>query len=233
MKVYEIPEGSKASKGRAIQNVLNIGPDDKVCAYINVKNLNDEDYINNNFIVLATKKGTVKKTSLEAYSRPRVNGVNAITIRENDELLEAVLTNGNSEILLAARNGKCVRFNEKDVRAIGRTASGVRGINIDGDDEVINVNLSRIPDHVQALVFTVNSFTGQTFATVNNAFCRLVNASNNSEVARYDLSAQGSHTALILAKIYRHNGEWKMHAIGETASGRTFHDLMPAILPHV
>ena len=103
----------------------------------------------------------------------------------------------------------------------------------DGDDEVINVNLSRIPDHVQALIFTVNSFTGQTFATVNNAFCRLVNASNNSEVARYDLSAQGSHTALILAKIYRHNGEWKMHAIGETASGRTFHDLMPAILPHV
>ena len=103
----------------------------------------------------------------------------------------------------------------------------------DGDDEVINVNLSRIPDHVQALVFTVNSFTGQTFATVNNAFCRLVNASNNSEVARYDLSAQGSHTALILAKIYRHNGEWKMHAIGETASGRTFHDLMPSILPHV
>ena len=103
----------------------------------------------------------------------------------------------------------------------------------DGDDEVINVNLSRIPDHVQALVFTVNSFTGQTFATVNNAFCRLVNASNNSEVARYDLSAQGSHTALILAKIYRHNGEWKMHAIGETASGRTFRDLMPAILPHV
>ena len=103
----------------------------------------------------------------------------------------------------------------------------------DGDDEVINVNLSRIPDHVQALVFTVNSFTGQTFATVNNAFCRLVNASNNSEVARYDLSAQGSHTALILAKIYRHNGEWKMHPIGETASGRTFHDLMPAILPHV
>lgn len=139
LKVYEIPEGSKASKGRAIQNVLNIGPDDKVCAYINVKNLNDEDYINNNFIVLATKKGTVKKTSLEAYSRPRVNGVNAITIRENDELLEAVLTNGNSEILLAARNGKCVRFNEKDVRAIGRTASGVRGINIEDDDEVIGM----------------------------------------------------------------------------------------------
>lgn len=103
----------------------------------------------------------------------------------------------------------------------------------DGDDEVINVNLARVPATVQALVFTVNSFTGQSFATVNNAFCRLVNANNNSEVARYNLSAQGSHTALILAKIYRHNGEWKMHAIGETASGRTFHDLMPAILPHV
>lgn len=103
----------------------------------------------------------------------------------------------------------------------------------DGDDEVINVNLARVPATVQALVFTVNSFTGQSFATVNNAFCRLINANNNSEVARYNLSAQGSHTALILAKIYRHNGEWKMHAIGETASGRTFHDLMPAILPHV
>ena len=103
----------------------------------------------------------------------------------------------------------------------------------DGDDEVINVDLSRVPAHVQSLVFTVNSFTGQTFEKVAGAFCRIVNAGNNSEVARYNLSAQGSHTALILAKIYRHNGEWKMHAIGETASGRTFHDLMPAILPHV
>ena len=102
----------------------------------------------------------------------------------------------------------------------------------DGDDEVINVNLANVPAHVQSLVFTVNSFTGQTFASVSNAFCRLINASNNQEVARYNLSAQGNHTALILAKIYRHNGEWKMHAIGETANGRTFHDLMPAILPH-
>ena len=102
----------------------------------------------------------------------------------------------------------------------------------DGDDEVINVDLSRIPAHVQSLVFTVNSFTGQTFEKVAGAFCRIVNAGNNSEVARYNLSAQGNHTALILAKIYRHNGEWKMHAIGEIASGRTFHDLMPAITPH-
>jgi DNA gyrase subunit A len=139
LKVYEIPEGSKASKGRAIQNVVNIDQEDKVCAYINVRNLNDQDYINNNFIVLATKRGTVKKTSLEAYSRPRVNGVNAITIRENDELLEAVLTDGNSEILLAGRDGKCVRFNEVNVRAIGRTGAGVRGISVGEDDEVVGM----------------------------------------------------------------------------------------------
>lgn len=139
LKVYEVPEGSKASKGRAIQNVLNISPDDKVRAYINVPKLNDPEYINNNFILLATKKGTVKKTSLEAYSRPRVNGVNAITIREDDELLEAVLTNGKNEILLAAKAGKCVRFNEEQVRPIGRTGAGVRGINIEDNDEVIGM----------------------------------------------------------------------------------------------
>ncbi|MDO4700497.1 MAG: TerD family protein [Moraxella sp.] len=103
----------------------------------------------------------------------------------------------------------------------------------DGDDEVINVDLSRIPADVQALVFTVNSFTGQSFEKVANAYCRILNASNNSEVARYNLSAQGSHTAMILAKVYRHNGEWKMHAIGETAHGRTFNDLIPVIMPHV
>ncbi|WP_201597195.1 TerD family protein [Psychrobacter vallis] len=102
----------------------------------------------------------------------------------------------------------------------------------DGDDEVINVDLSKIPANVVSLVFTVNSFTGQTFETVSNAFCRIVNADNNAEVARYNLSAQGGHTAMIMAKVYRHNNEWKMHAIGETASGRTFHDLMPAITPH-
>lgn len=139
LKVYEIPEGSKASKGRAIQNVLNINPDDKVMAYINVPKLNDQEYVNNNYILLATKKGTVKKTTLEAYSRPRVNGVNAITIREGDELLEAVLTNGSNEILLAAKAGKCVRFNETQVRAIGRTGAGVRGINIEDHDEVIGM----------------------------------------------------------------------------------------------
>ena len=139
LKVYEIPEGSRASKGRAIQNVINIEPDDKIKAYLNVKNLKDEDYINNNYIVLATKKGIIKKTSLEAYSRPRTNGVIAITVRDGDELLEAVMTNGNSEILLAGRNGRCCRFDETDARPLRRTASGVRGINIDEDDEVIGM----------------------------------------------------------------------------------------------
>ncbi len=139
LKVYEIPEGSRASKGRAIQNVINIDPDDKVKAYLNVRNLKDEEYINNNFIVLGTKRGIIKKTSLEAYSRPRTNGVIAITVREGDELLEAVMTNGHSEILLAGRNGRCCRFDENDARALGRTASGVRGINIDDDDEVVGM----------------------------------------------------------------------------------------------
>ena len=139
LKVYEIPEGSRASKGRAIQNVINIESDDKIKAYLNVKNLKDEDYINNNYIVLATKQGIIKKTSLEAYSRPRTNGVIAITVREGDELLEAVMTNGHSEILLAGRKGRCCRFDETDARALGRTASGVRGINIDEDDEVIGM----------------------------------------------------------------------------------------------
>ena len=139
LKVYEIPEGSRASKGRAIQNVINIEPDDKIKTYLNIRNLKDEDYVNNNYIVLGTKRGIIKKTSLEAYSRPRTNGVIAITVRDGDELLDAVLTNGNSEILLAGRNGRCCRFDENDARALGRTASGVRGINIEEDDEVVGM----------------------------------------------------------------------------------------------
>ncbi len=139
LKVYEIPEGTKTSKGRAIQNVINIEPDDKVCAYINVANLNDSEYINNNYIVLGTKLGVVKKTSLEAYSRPRANGVNAITIKDGDELLEAILTNGSSQILIAGRDGKCVRFDENDCRAIGRTAAGVRGITLGEGDVAIGM----------------------------------------------------------------------------------------------
>ena len=139
LKVYEIPEGSRASKGRAIQNVINIEPDDKIKTYLNVRNLKDEEYINNTYIVLGTRKGIIKKTSLEAYSRPRTNGVIAITVRDGDELLDAVLTNGQSEILLAGRKGRCCRFDESDARALGRTASGVRGMNIDEDDEVVGM----------------------------------------------------------------------------------------------
>ncbi len=130
LKVYAIPEGSRTSKGRAMQNLISIEPDDKVRAFINVKNLNDDDYINNNFIVLCTTKGIIKKTSLEAYSRPRINGVNAITVREGDELLEARMTNGQHHIMLAVRSGRAIRFPEASVRPMGRTASGVRGIRL-------------------------------------------------------------------------------------------------------
>jgi DNA gyrase subunit A len=140
LKVYEIPEGTKTSKGRAIQNVINIEQDDQILAYINVKNLTDPEYINNNFIILCTKKGVIKKTSLEAYSRPRQNGVNAITIREDDKLFEARMTNGNHHIMMAVRSGKAVRFEDSSVRPIGRTASGVRGITLGHDqDEVVGM----------------------------------------------------------------------------------------------
>ncbi len=140
LKVYQIPEGSKSSKGRAIQNILNIEPDDKVLAFINVKTLADKDFINSNYIILCTKKGIIKKTTLEAYSRPRQNGVNAITIKEGDQLLEARLTNGNHEILMAVKSGKAIRFNENIVRAIGRTASGVKGVTLGyEEDEVVGM----------------------------------------------------------------------------------------------
>jgi DNA gyrase subunit A len=140
LRVYEIPEGSKTSKGRAIQNMLNIDSDDKVRAIINLKDLKDEEYVNNNYIILCTKKGTIKKTSLEAYSRPRLNGINAININEGDQLLEARLTNGSSEVLMALRSGRAIRFNESTVRPMGRTATGVRGITLGGkNDEVIGM----------------------------------------------------------------------------------------------
>ena len=140
MKVYEIPEGSKISKGRAIQNLINIPSDDKVMAFINTKDLKDEEYINSNCIVMCTKKGKIKKTTLEAYSRPRTNGINAITIREDDQLLEAKMTNGSSQIMLAVKSGKAIRFEEEKVRSMGRTAAGVRGIRLKDDkDEVIGM----------------------------------------------------------------------------------------------
>ena len=137
LKVYEIPEGTKASKGRAIQNLINIEPDDNVKAYINVKKLTDPEYVRNNFIILCTKKGIIKKTSLEAYSRPRQNGVIAITVKDGDQLLEACLTDGKCQVILAAREGKAIRFPEGLVRPIGRTGSGVRGISIKQNDEVV------------------------------------------------------------------------------------------------
>ena len=139
LKVYEIPEGNRASKGRAVQNILMIDPDDKIKAYVNVKTLKDEEFINNNYIMMVTRQGIVKKTSLEAYSRPRTNGVNAINIREDDELLEAILTNGRCFIMIAAHGGRCVRFDEREARPLGRTSTGVRGINLDEGDYVIGV----------------------------------------------------------------------------------------------
>ncbi len=139
LKVYEIPEGTRASKGRAIQNLLQIDSNDKVKAYINVKTLTEQEYVDNHFIIMATKNGIVKKTSLEAYSRPRSNGVNAITIKDGDQLLEAKLTDGSHEIIMAVRGGKAIRFNEKDCRAIGRTAAGVKGITLAKGDEVIGM----------------------------------------------------------------------------------------------
>jgi len=147
MRVFEIPEGSKTSKGRAIQNLINIERDDKVRAYINIKNLKDEEYINNNFIILCTKNGIIKKTSVAAYSRPRQNGINAITIRENDQLLEAKLTNGSNEVMLALKSGKAIRFNEAKVRPMGRNAAGVKGITLSNvKDEVIGMLCVTSPD---------------------------------------------------------------------------------------
>ena len=147
MRVFEVPEGSKTSKGRAVQNLLNIESDDKILAYINVKDLKDEEYINNNYVIMCTKKGTIKKTTLEAYSRPRSNGIHAIKIKEGDELLRAKLTNGNCEIIMASKAGKAIRFNESTVRPMGRTASGVRGIKLSSEkDEVVGMVCIDDPD---------------------------------------------------------------------------------------
>ncbi len=157
-KVYDLPEGTRTSKGRALQNLINIEPDDSVRAFINVKTLDDEDYINNNFIVLCTRKGIIKKTSLEAYSRPRANGVNAITVRDGDELLEARMTNGKHEIMLAVRSGRAVRFNEGTVRPMGRTASGVRGITLSGADDVVIGMITVENESSDVLVVSENGY---------------------------------------------------------------------------
>ena len=159
MRVFEIPEGTRQSKGRAIQNLINIPQDDKVLAFINVLNLKDEDYINNHFIVMCTKQGIIKKTSLEAYSRPRVNGINAITIREGDTLLEAKLTNGEQDIMMAVRSGKAIRFPEDKVRSMGRNASGVRAITVDSEnDEVVGMVVVKEGDGFDVMVVSEQGY---------------------------------------------------------------------------
>ena len=158
LKVYQIPEGARATKGRAIQNLINIEKEDTVKTFVNVKNLKDNEYINNNYIVLATKKGVIKKTRLEAYSRPRQNGINAILVREGDTLLDARLTDGNMQMMLAVRSGKAIRFHEETVRAVGRTASGVKGVTLGGPkDEVIGMVTAK-PGEQDILVISENGF---------------------------------------------------------------------------
>ena len=155
LKVYEIPEGSRASKGRAIQNILNLTAEDRIKAYLNVRNLKDEDYVNNNYVVLCTKNGIIKKTTLEAYSRPRANGVIALTIKEGDELLDVALTSGSSEIFIAGKQGRCVRFDESDVRPMGRTAAGVKAINLDDEANEVVGMLSYEPEAEDASTHSI------------------------------------------------------------------------------
>jgi len=164
MRVYEIPEGSRTSKGRAIQNLINIEQDDKVKAFICTQDLKDEVYVNNHYVIMATKQGQVKKTSLEQYSRPRINGINAITIKENDELLEAKLTTGNSQVMLALRSGKAIRFEENKTRPMGRNAAGVRGITLANDqDEVIGMVTVENPQEETVLVVSENGYGKRTY----------------------------------------------------------------------
>ena len=162
LRVFEIPEGSKTAKGRAVQNLINIVPDDKIKAYIRTNDLKDADYVNSMYVVMVTKNGVIKKTSLEAYSRPRVNGVNAIEIREDDQLLEARLTTGESEIMIATKNGKCIRFPEEKVRAVGRTSIGVRGITLEDNDEVIGMIIANDLEKESVLVVSEKGYGKRT-----------------------------------------------------------------------
>ena len=162
LRVFEIPEGSKTAKGRAVQNLINIEPDDQIKAYIRTNDLKDVDYVNSMYVVMVTKNGVIKKTSLEAYSRPRVNGVNAIEIREDDQLLEARLTTGESEIMIATKNGKCIRFPEEKVRAVGRTSIGVRGITLEDNDEVIGMIIANDLEKESVLVVSEKGYGKRT-----------------------------------------------------------------------
>ncbi|MFM2286676.1 MAG: hypothetical protein RLZZ543_2173 [Bacteroidota bacterium] len=158
MRAFEVPEGSKTSKGRAIQNLVNMPPDDKVVAYVNVTSLSDPEYINNNYIIMCTNKGTIKKTSLEAYSRPRQNGINAITVRDGEELLEAKLTSGTSEIMMALKSGRAIRFPEEKVRPMGRNAAGVRGVTLANDDDAVVGMVCAESINTQVLVVSENGY---------------------------------------------------------------------------
>ncbi|MEY8760843.1 DNA gyrase subunit A [Chryseobacterium tongliaoense] len=162
LRVFEIPEGSKTAKGRAVQNLINIEPDDKIKAYIRTNNLKDSEYVNQMSVVMVTKNGTIKKTSLEAYSRPRINGVNAIEIRDNDQLLGAYLTNGNSHIMIATKNGKCIRFPEEKVREVGRGSIGVRGISMEENDEVIGMIVANDLENETVLVVSEKGYGKRT-----------------------------------------------------------------------
>ena len=182
MRVYEIPEGSKASKGRAIQNLINIHPDDKIQASICTKDLKDEEYVNHHYVVMATRKGQVKKTTLEQYSRPRANGINAITIREDDELFSAALTNGESQIMLALKSGKAIRFEEGKTRPMGRNASGVRGIRLaDEKDEVVGMITINEPDKETVLVVSEKGYGKRSF----------INNPNDPEDIIYNITNRG------------------------------------------
>ncbi|PTT28048.1 DNA gyrase subunit A, partial [Chryseobacterium sp. HMWF028] len=162
LRVFEIPEGSKTAKGRAVQNLINIEPDDKIKAYIRTNNLKDSEYVNQMSVVMVTKNGTIKKTSLEAYSRPRVNGVNAIEIRDNDQLLGAYLTNGTSQIMIATKNGKCIRFPEEKVREVGRGSIGVRGIAMEDNDEAIGMIVVNDVENETVLVVSEKGYGKRT-----------------------------------------------------------------------
>ena len=164
LRVYEIPEGSKTAKGRAIQNLINIEQDDKIKAFVSVQNLKDEEYINNNYLIMATKQGIVKKTLLVEYSRPRQNGINAITIKEGDELIEAKLTSGNSQLMLAVKSGRAIRFAEDKVRAVGRNSQGVRGIDLDPEnDEVVGMIAIENPLEETVLVVSENGYGKRSY----------------------------------------------------------------------
>ncbi len=162
LKVYNIPEGTRTSKGRAIQNVIQIEPDDKIRAYINVRGLDNKEYVENNYIVMCTREGIIKKTKLEAYSRPRQNGVNAITVKEGDQLIDANLTSGRADIIIAAREGKAIRFPEEKVRPIGRTGAGVRAITIEGDDRVVGMICMEPESANDILVLSENGYGKRT-----------------------------------------------------------------------